>query len=97
MALKHVNAVIVGAGAGGGVVAKELAAGGLSIVQLEGPDVATPLQGLTGPRPIHQNPPHRLGADGKKVDSILPIGIRSIHQPQISLIHQCTGLKRVVW
>ena len=28
MALKHVNAVIVGAGAGGGVAAKELAAGG---------------------------------------------------------------------
>src|ERR1035438_7213178 len=35
MALKHVNAVIVGAGAGGGVVAKELAAGGLSVVLLE--------------------------------------------------------------
>ena len=29
MALKHVNAVIVGAGAGGGVVAKQLAAAGL--------------------------------------------------------------------
>jgi choline dehydrogenase-like flavoprotein len=35
MALKHVNAVIVGAGAGGGVTAKELAAGGLSVVLLE--------------------------------------------------------------
>ena len=35
MALKHVNAVIVGAGAGGGVVAKELATGGLSVVLLE--------------------------------------------------------------
>ena len=35
MALKHVNAVIVGAGAGGGVVAKELAAAGLSVVLLE--------------------------------------------------------------
>ena len=35
MALKHVNAVIIGAGAGGGVVAKELAAGGLSVVLLE--------------------------------------------------------------
>ena len=35
MALKHVNAVIVGAGAGGGVAAKELAAGGLSVVLLE--------------------------------------------------------------
>ena len=32
MALKHVNAVIVGAGAGGGVVAKELATAGLSVV-----------------------------------------------------------------
>jgi len=31
----HVNAVIVGAGAGGGVVAKELAAAGLSVVLLE--------------------------------------------------------------
>jgi choline dehydrogenase-like flavoprotein len=35
MALKHVNVVIVGAGAGGGVAAKELAAGGLSVVLLE--------------------------------------------------------------
>ena len=35
MALKHVNAVIVGAGAGGGVAAKELAEAGLSVVLLE--------------------------------------------------------------
>src|SRR3974377_1730437 len=35
MALKRVNAVIVGAGAGGGVVAKELSTAGLSVVLLE--------------------------------------------------------------
>ena len=35
MALKHVNAVVVGAGAGGGVVAKELSEAGLSVVILE--------------------------------------------------------------
>jgi choline dehydrogenase-like flavoprotein len=35
MALKHVNAVIVGAGAGGGVVAKELSTAGLRVVLLE--------------------------------------------------------------
>jgi len=35
MALKHVNAVVVGAGAGGGVVAKELAEAGLSVALLE--------------------------------------------------------------
>ena len=35
MALSHVNAVIVGAGAGGGIVAKELAEAGLSVVLLE--------------------------------------------------------------
>lgn len=35
MSLKHVNAVVVGAGAGGGVVAKELSAAGLSVVLLE--------------------------------------------------------------
>jgi len=35
MALKPVNAVIVGAGAGGGVVAKELSTGGLRVVLLE--------------------------------------------------------------
>ncbi|MCX6954776.1 MAG: GMC family oxidoreductase [Verrucomicrobia bacterium] len=35
MALKHVNAVVVGAGAGGGVVAKELSEAGLAVVLLE--------------------------------------------------------------
>ncbi|HUB32725.1 MAG TPA: hypothetical protein VMA31_06845, partial [Bryobacteraceae bacterium] len=35
MALKHVNAVIIGAGAGGGVMAKQLAVSGLSVVVLE--------------------------------------------------------------
>ena len=35
MALKRVNVVVIGAGAGGGIVAKELALGGLSVVLLE--------------------------------------------------------------
>lgn len=35
MALKRVNAVIVGAGAGGGIVAKELATAGMTVVLLE--------------------------------------------------------------
>jgi choline dehydrogenase-like flavoprotein len=35
MALKHVNAIVVGAGAGGGVVTKELSEAGLSVVLLE--------------------------------------------------------------
>ena len=35
MALKHVNAVVVGAGAGGGVVAKELSTAGLTVAVLE--------------------------------------------------------------
>jgi len=33
--MKHVNAVVIGAGAGGGIVAKELAVAGLSVVLLE--------------------------------------------------------------
>ena len=35
MSLKHVNAIVVGAGAGGGIVAKELSEAGLSVVLLE--------------------------------------------------------------
>jgi choline dehydrogenase-like flavoprotein len=35
MALKHVNAVVVGAGAGGGIAAKELSEAGLQVVLLE--------------------------------------------------------------
>ena len=35
MANKHVNAIVVGAGAGGGIVAKELATNGLSVVLFE--------------------------------------------------------------
>jgi len=35
MALPHVNAVVIGAGAGGGIAAKELAEAGLRVVLLE--------------------------------------------------------------
>ena len=35
MGNKHVNAIVVGSGAGGGVVAKELAVGGLSVILFE--------------------------------------------------------------
>jgi choline dehydrogenase-like flavoprotein len=35
MTLKHVNAVVIGAGAGGGIVAKELASAGLAVALLE--------------------------------------------------------------
>ena len=35
MALSHVNAIVVGSGAGGGVVAKELAVAGLTVVLFE--------------------------------------------------------------
>ena len=35
MSLKHVNAVVIGSGAGGGIVAKELAAAGLDVALLE--------------------------------------------------------------
>ena len=35
MANKHVNAIVIGAGAGGGAVAKELATGGLTVVLIE--------------------------------------------------------------
>jgi choline dehydrogenase-like flavoprotein len=35
MTLKHINAVVVGAGAGGGIVAKQLSEAGLSVVLLE--------------------------------------------------------------
>jgi choline dehydrogenase-like flavoprotein len=42
MALPHRNAVVIGAGAGGGIVAKELAEAGLSVVLLEKGDWYTP-------------------------------------------------------
>ena len=38
---KHVNAIVIGAGAGGGVVAKELAVSGLSVVLFERGDWVT--------------------------------------------------------
>ncbi|MDR2232327.1 MAG: hypothetical protein LBE56_04290, partial [Tannerella sp.] len=33
--MKHVNAIVVGAGAGGGIVAKELAVNGFSVILFE--------------------------------------------------------------
>ncbi len=44
MALKHVKAVVVGSGAGGGIVAKELAEAGLSVVLLERGHWVTPAE-----------------------------------------------------
>ena len=41
MSNRHVNAVIVGAGAGGGVAAKELSEAGLSVVLMERGDWAS--------------------------------------------------------
>lgn len=38
---KHINAIVIGAGAGGGIVAKELAVAGLSVVLFERGDWAT--------------------------------------------------------
>ena len=65
MALKRVNAVIVGAGAGGGVVAKELASAGLSVVVLERGKwyVRGRLPQGRSPQPAHHRPRQRFGPD----------------------------------
>ena len=39
---KHVNAIVIGAGAGGGVVAKELSVAGLTVVLFERGGWASP-------------------------------------------------------
>ena len=46
MALKNVNAVVIGAGAGGGIVAKELAEAGLTVLLLERGKWNTPFDDL---------------------------------------------------
>ena len=43
---KHVNAIVVGAGAGGGIVAKELAVNGFSVILFERGDWTTYDQGI---------------------------------------------------
>ena len=46
---------------------------------------------------IHENAPHQLGCDTKKMRPILPTDILLINELQICFIDQRRGLKRMTW
>ena len=60
---------------------------------LERPAVLAP---LLAPRRLDQDAPHGLGRGGEEVAAAVPVlDLFDIHQPQVRLMHQGRGLKRL--
>ena len=58
--------------------------------------LATTLFRLLAPSLIDENATHGLGRRGEKMSATVPmLGLRVVHQPQISLVHQRRGLQRL--
>ena len=50
---------------------------------------------IVAARILHQNAPHQLGGNRKKVRAVLPLHALVIHQAHVGFIHQRRGLKAV--
>lgn len=90
---KHVNAVVIGSGAGGGVVAKELATGGMSVVLFERgqwPDRDRNGDDELIARAVFRTP---FGPDIKKHPRVLvlPDGTRRVMDGRFHNIAACVG------
>ena len=44
---------------------------------------------------VDKNPPHLLAGDGEKMSPVLPTHRVHIHQPEVDLVYQGSGLQRV--
>jgi hypothetical protein len=47
------------------------------------------------PRVFHQNAPHQLGRNGKKMSAILPLPTLVIDEPHVGLVYKGCGLPAV--
>jgi hypothetical protein len=56
---------------------------------------ASSLPGVVRPRKVYENPAHNLGRCSEKMRPILPVGGLDVHQMQVGLMHQCSGLERI--
>ena len=50
----------------------------------------------TGAGMVNENLPHGTGAECKEVGAILPAGLARVHQTQVGLVDQSSGLQGVI-
>jgi hypothetical protein len=65
------------------------------LVELKRRNTTASLLGLMGTRPIHEDMSHDLGADSEEVIAVLPVALRSLHKPNVRLVHESRGLQGV--
>jgi hypothetical protein len=63
------------------------------VVQRNRLGLAAALEGAARTSQIHQDAPHQLGGDTEEVGAVLPVHFFHVHQPQVSLIDQSSGLQ----
>ena len=67
----------------------------VSVLERDGTVVTAALQARACPRVIHQNAPHRLRGDRKEVVAIRGGELALVQQPEVDLVDERCGRKRV--
>ncbi len=57
---------------------------------------ATSLGGMMSSRVINEDSPHQIGRDAEKMGPALPADVCLAHQPEVRLVNESRGLKRMI-